>query len=107
MKPEDFERLYVSTARAHGMKISEEVAKRCIETFADTLQRSLLEYPTVSIKDVGTFSVVPLSDRIRVLRGKVYPSRLRYKVRYYVTDAVQEKLCEVYDPLREEDLSEK
>lgn len=89
--------MMVKVAADHKVNLKEESAEKFLTIFSEALQRSLCEYPTVSIDKLGYFAISRLSNRKRVLRNKEYWTKTFYKVRYYVTQEIQEALFKTYE----------
>ena len=97
MKTSEFISKYQQVAKSRGLDLTPKEIQEHLSIFYDVLRESVKTYPGVSIDPIGLFSVTALSERVRVLRGNVYQSRSRYKVRYYISDDFHKELCETYD----------
>lgn len=97
MSNKEFIEMMISTAKDMNVDLSEHTVSKFIDIFSETMKRSLCKYPNISIDKLGYFSISRLSNRKRVLRNKEYWTKTFYKVRYYVTQEIQEALFKTYE----------
>lgn len=103
MKPEAFKRAMIEKAASKGIELKSEDIDQFMNLMYETLQDSLLEYPSVSIHPLGLFSLSRLSPRIRVLRNTTYQTKTLYRVRYYINPDFHQKLLDAYEGFDLED----
>jgi len=86
-----------------GLDVDTKEAEKIVEAFSDTLIEGFKSTPDLYIKPIGTLSIGLLAKRNRVLRGVVYPSRTRYKLRVYMSPSLYDKIDNIYKEVAEED----
>ena len=93
----EFIDMMVSVAKEEGIKLNHQSAEKFIDIFSKTMKKALCSYPSLNIDALGYFAISRLSNRKRVLRNKEYWTKTFYKVRYYVTQEIQDALFEQYE----------
>lgn len=88
-----------SQIKNSGLK--KEFIASILKKYNDIMIDHLLQYGSVEVGNGFYLEVIPLTDRVHVLRNTVYKNNRKYKLKLTMDDEVYTKISEYYDELKE------
>lgn len=88
--------------RIKSLGLRRETILDILKLYNDTAFKHLLDNGHIELGNGMIIEVVQLLDRVHVLRGTVYKSSRKYKLKLTMEDSVYKKIEEYYNQLQED-----
>lgn len=88
--------------RVRSLGLKEESLTSIIDSYESALLETLLDNGHIDLGNDIILEVVPLIDRVHVLRGVAYKSNRKYKLKITMGDELYERIENYYDKLKED-----
>lgn len=92
----------MSNNRIKSLGLKKESIIDILKAYESIAVDHLLENGFIDLGNGITIEVVPLIDRVHVLRGIAYKSSRKYKLKISMEDSIYERVESYYDKLRED-----
>lgn len=102
MKNPDVLEKMMRSPRIRNLGLKEESVLSILEAYESASLETLLDNGHIDLGNDVILEVVPLLDRVHVLRGVAYKANRKYKLKITMGDQLYNKIEEYYDRVREE-----
>ena len=92
----------MNSPKIKSLGLREESVLSIIEAYESAALETILENGHSDLGNGAILEVVPLIDRVHVLRGVAYRANRKYKLKITLGDDLYEKIEKYYDQLRED-----